>query len=565
MAYSFQPLDQALDSLGKSYIDGVTVKIASKYRVDYDLQEVRNILNNPAPSVLSFESNYDTSYEKKVLEDIKKRSAEKLNKDKERQERIEKYQKEKADELAIKQREEEEKALEDERKMLLEIEAEKKTKVAEEERKQLEQLKIEEEKALQLKKEEEAEWKKFEEERLENMKVVSSKDTEVAPEVPTDKSSEDPAEEVFSTPPEEAGNLSSKQIHVKGIQSVQTAQNLQINFSDFEALSDPFADLELQTINDLAELQTILTSNQVTSNIPGHSTTPALATQYSQHTFYSALSSQDQFTPNPSHLASQPNFGNFSVSSSGYSIPSQAFPAPAYRPYPSQPYPSTGYSVYTPQTYPPPLTAPQATKARSISSDRRTEKLKDSADDVSVSGELKPSRSVGDLISSLQAEAQSIQDQRRKSPKPSNSRPGSRGATGLENWTPWPQLLPTDSVPVVESCLSELSEDKAKLCLQLHEMGFPLPRLAKGCQAVGGDSQKLINFCLVVDRLVDEGFSTVDSEDVAMLHNADEEVCRKHLKSFQQLAELGFPSKDVHQALLATNFDHQKALEQLIK
>ena len=66
-------------------------------------------------------------------------------------------------------------------------------------------------------------------------------------------------------------------------------------------------------------------------------------------------------------------------------------------------------------------------------------------------------------------------------------------------------------------------------------------------------------------RLVDEGFSTVDSEDVAMLHNAVEEVCRKHLKSFQQLAELGFPSKDVHQALLATNFDHQKALEQLIK
>merc|ERR1719369_1669486 len=263
------------------------------------------------------------------------------------------------------------------------------------------------------------------------MKVVSSKDTEVAPEVPTDKSSEEPTEEVFSTPPEEAGNLSSKQIHVKGIQSVQTAQNLQINFSDFEALSDPFADLELQTINDLAELQTILTSNQVTSNIPGHNSN----TQYSQHTFppagqpaaipptttfYSPMPSQtqNQFTPNSSHLASQPNFSNFSVCNSGYSIPSPAFPAPAYSSYPSQPYPTTGYSVYTPQPYPPPLTAPQASKARSISSDRRTEKLKDSDDAVPVPGELKPSRSVGDIISSLQAEAQSIQEQRRKSPKP---------------------------------------------------------------------------------------------------------------------------------------------------
>ena len=65
-------------------------------------------------------------------------------------------------------------------------------------------------------------------------------------------------------------------------------------------------------------------------------------------------------------------------------------------------------------------------------------------------------------------------------------------------------------------------------------------------------------------RLVDEGFSIDDSEEVAMLHNAEEDVCRKHLKSFQQLAEIGFPSKDVHQALIASSFDHQKALEQLI-
>ena len=50
-----------------------------------------------------------------------------------------------------------------------------------------------------------------------------------------------------------------------------------------------------------------------------------------------------------------------------------------------------------------------------------------------------------------------------------------------------------------------------------------------------------------------------------MLHNAEEEICRKHLKSFQQLAETGFPNKDVNQALIATSFDHQKALDQLIR
>ena len=121
MVYSFQPIDQALDSLGKSFVDGVSVKIASKYCVDYDMEEMKNILKSPSPSVHSFESNYDTSYEKKVLEDFKKRKVEQENKIKERKERIEKYEKDKAEELARKQKEEEEQALEDERKILLKL------------------------------------------------------------------------------------------------------------------------------------------------------------------------------------------------------------------------------------------------------------------------------------------------------------------------------------------------------------------------------------------------------------------------------------------------------------
>jgi hypothetical protein len=154
----------------------------------------------------------------------------------------------------------------------------------------------------------------------------------------------------------------------------------------------------------------------------------------------------------------------------------------------------------------------QIKESRSISSDRRTEKLKDSSD-VPSSGELRSSSSVGDMISQLQKETQALQDQKRKSPNP-NSRPGSRGATGLENWTPWPTLDQEESpqgqptkqksveVVVDDSCLKNLVDDEAKICRQLHEMGFPLSRLAKGCQAVGANSQKLINFCLVVDRLV---------------------------------------------------------------
>ena len=41
---------------------------------------------------------------------------------------------------------------------------------------------------------------------------------------------------------------------------------------------------------------------------------------------------------------------------------------------------------------------------------------------------------------------------------------------------------------------------------------------------------------------MEEGFSVEASEEVAALHNAQEETCRRHLRSFQQLAEIGFPT-----------------------
>ena len=124
MAYSFQPLDQALESLGFSYVDGVEVKVASKYCLDCDFSEVSSILSAPAPSVLSFDSNYDVSLEKQVLADIEKRAKDEELRKLERQKRIEQYEADKAEELSRRQKEAEEKALEDERRRLQEIEEE---------------------------------------------------------------------------------------------------------------------------------------------------------------------------------------------------------------------------------------------------------------------------------------------------------------------------------------------------------------------------------------------------------------------------------------------------------
>ena len=287
MAYSFQPLEQALDSLGFSYIDGVNVKIASKYQVDCDLSQVKSILAKPAPSVLAFDSHYDTTYEKQVLADLEVRAETEKSKTEARKKRIEEYEKKKREKLEQKKKEEEEKALEDERKRLQEIEDEKKARLEAEQKLIEEERRVLEEEAIRKKQEEEAEWKKFEEERCRK-----------------DSESCDRSEEEFKTPPQEPKTpdeaikgtssntpaetsvtgshqglkeqlpVAASEIVVKGTQSHQHKFN-NINFSDFEATSDPFADLELKSINDLAELQTILgrvsTASTSTASQPPHS------------------------------------------------------------------------------------------------------------------------------------------------------------------------------------------------------------------------------------------------------------------------------------------------------
>ena len=160
--------------------------------------------------------------------------------------------------------------------------------------------------------EEDAEWEKFEQERsiLERVPSVNKESSND----PDEKKEEDSGNESFNTPPQEptsdlsrepTSQLSRTQIQVKGTQSAQIADNLQINYSDLEALSDPFADLELKTINDLAELQTILTSNHVASasNIP---------------TDFHSSSSTTNSHQAVSNIATQPYQSNLHTASQGY-------------------------------------------------------------------------------------------------------------------------------------------------------------------------------------------------------------------------------------------------------
>merc|ERR1719378_1957044 len=444
----------------------------------------------------------------------------------ERRQRIEEYELKKREKVEQKKKEEEEKALEDERNRLLEIEKEKKAKW------DAQQQKIDEERC-----------------RRDSMNCDKSEETEdscisefkTPPQEPKTPEEHHPQEcspqPVNNQPPPSSQNhqTGAAEIVVKGIQN-QNHPMGKINFSDFESTSDPFTNLELKSINDLAELQTILGNATSSSVNVAPSQNPHPVSQHNVNAIYTPASYQSTAVgPSPSYLnssltpsqeiasrlAQTSNYGGYN--SYGYNHPnqffynqipntSQTFSTAHPHAYPQQHNVANtkAFTVYNQaqdrsSTSPSYQSAPGSSAVRSVSSERhRTEKLKDSSDDQTkpCNGELKPSRSMGDMISELQKEVEELQQQKKKSP---SSRPSSRGATGLENWTPWPQLDQENvgtrhvngNASADTKCLDGLSNEDKQICLQLHEMGFPLARLAKGVTAVGANSQKLINFCLV--------------------------------------------------------------------
>jgi len=616
MAYSFGHLDDELDSLSLNYTDGVPIKISERFRADYDFGEVEEILRKN-PNVLLDDVAYDCSLERQVLDQFEAHKVQREERKSAKKERIRKYEEKRQEELELKRMEEEEKALEDERKRLAEIEAE--NLKAEAERKQLE---------------EEAETKRLEQEAHLKMLQDRADELAAAVEVPptdspedspenlsppndTNESSNEPIEESSDDPVNAAPTSSfpetNKEINVIGTQS-NTPRNVVINFSEFEDEADPFADLELKTINDMEELQSISQTvsqqqqqqqrqqqqqqqqhpqqqqqlqhppqNQALSSLHGFNTQGALnsipnyAPPYSaagasyaapsnryqtpyQFSFPNPQSSQQNHPPQSSqHMlgasgatpTTPPVLGQMYMRNatvippSGQSDPRNIHSSGPYNPYnPYQPRPSS-------QQPQPPAT--------------RMEKLKD-PDNNPPPGELKPSRSLGDMITELQNEARIVQEAKRKSSRTPPLRPAST-STGMENWSPWPDLEPSSSSVNgmrEPDPLLGLDPPQVEICQQLHEMGFPLSRLAVGVKAVGLDTQKIINFCLVVDQLVEDGHAAVEAEKAASLHDADVEASKKHLETFGKLSEIGFPSKDIHEALVEQKGDYQAALEVLI-
>ncbi|XP_060526544.1 uncharacterized protein LOC132702118 [Cylas formicarius] len=66
--------------------------------------------------------------------------------------------------------------------------------------------------------------------------------------------------------------------------------------------------------------------------------------------------------------------------------------------------------------------------------------------------------------------------------------------------------------------LDALPKDQQALCQSIGSMGFPLDRVARVCQTVGGDYKKIVEHLLALSELLDLGFSERDASKALLLN-----------------------------------------------
>ena len=501
-------MDSALDALGASLLDGIPVEINPRFlRPDRLLREVDSLLSAPTPGEDGISRgvwHYDGAIERQVMAQL---------------EAIDKEKEEREKKLNI-YREQNEKELK-------EIEEERQRKKEEEEAKKEPEDTLEDEEPF-----------KAREKPATAPEPIPSTTATTLPSLSALSLSNGVTRPAPPPPPQFSAHLrqpASTPPQLPPRPSRPPTSKPNINLSEFEAELNPFDSLALKSIDDKQELAAILQTST-------SSTTTATST-----------SSWAQFSPPPPPPPYPPAAATRNPFLQNYYIPqqqqSQFQQGMSY----AGGFTSSG-SSYLGQR-PSQVQPPQ----------QQSSPLKSSKSYGDLVSELKKE---GDRMSELKKRHQMQQQQQQQQIAIHSVTPPPRislASKGLENWVPWPELEQSRADPL--QVLSSQSE--RTLCKQIAEMGFPLDRVIRICQVKKGSQdlgQTIINFCLLVDKFsTAEGFDAAEAEHVLMLKSMDEDATRKHLTAFRRLKDLGFPAKNVHDALVEAKSDHDKALELLLK
>lgn len=109
-----------------------------------------------------------------------------------------------------------------------------------------------------------------------------------------------------------------------------------------------------------------------------------------------------------------------------------------------------------------------------------------------------------------------------------------------------------------------LSTSEKNFAYQLSAMGFALPCVSRTIKRLGLDDKEVLDFLCLVQDLRDKGYASDDVE-VALLNVENKEKVTDYLDMVATFKELGFPPKDIHEALKETSCDQNKALDYLTR
>ncbi|CAM1330526.1 Uncharacterised protein g10311 [Pycnogonum litorale] len=328
------------------------------------------------------------------------------------------------------------------------------------------------------------------------------------------------------------------------VKSSDASSNSTYNPADFEGdTSSPFDNMELKTINDIAELNSVFQTLAPPSNT---NTTESQRTD--NHGNYANISSSQ-----PPHSSTAFNANN--CTSSVYADGSQYVNS------------ATVKSVASTQYFSSPRTEPFVSNANNRNQVTRYSPVMVSYETYSPStqGTLRTSKSFSDLTNIgkeasgaasksgnyVHASIATVSPQRPKSVELQNE--------NIDAYSRKPEVI-----NVKDEVFAKLSAEHQLFAKHISDMGFPPARVSRIVKKLGADDKKVIDSLCEIQKFVEQGYVDLDIEDGLEAFGSSDEKLLEFLKALNQLKDLGFDKDSVKKALIANDNDRDKAVDQLV-
>lgn len=389
-----------------------------------------------------------------------------------------------------------------------------------------------------------------------------------------------------------------------------------INLSDFENdTSSPFDYMELQTINDLEELNSVFQgihssepiSSSETSSVPGEDSVPTVAKSVS----FPLPQNSWQTTSEKISASQSEDFGNINktgAESTAYltnlSSPSQRVASVIEE--------DAGSSVAKSVSYPlpqnpwqissDPITSslsqgfvanvrnfPSSSNGHSAFSSSVPKAMKDfSCDNSSFSNlsqvpyipsnaggscekasSLRGSKSYTDIRSISEMESVTVGIRERSHTPPSfNSgakEPVIESLPINENHFQKPPNASSNGIIHDENSAYEELDAAAKHFVDcITEMGFPKGQVARAVKHLGADEKKVVELLCHIQALEESGYDSSEAEAALHLHDYNRDQAKEFLDLVNQFQDLGFEKDAVKKALVQNKNDWNKTIDALL-